>query len=665
MLAHMRMHPLQKLARLSLQRGRADGHSNLVRFPVVSRAYASEPEHDLVSYTILRDRFNRMRYKVEMNDHITRKEIVTEMRNSLRLVEALSEVEQNEGRRAAEEDKKKRRSGFMSLLGFCGLYGLFLAYTSGDGQLGEFMKDNWEEFDSSGRRIKRTSRTEAFVQLLGIESSQEKGGNKLDTVGKAVTLADVKGNEEAKEDLEDIVAYLKNPYKFISKGAELPKGVLMVGPPGTGKTLLARALAGEAGVPYIVVSGSSFEQMLVGVGSSRVRRMFARARQLSPCIIFIDEIDAVAPKRSGKSMMDHHETLNQLLCEMDGYSTDNGVVVLAATNMPEKLDPAILRAGRFDRKVTTQLPTRPERRDMLELYLGSQHGLNDSQLDALASLIVGLSGADIKNLVNLTHIEAIKADKEVTFQGLCDTVEIVRVGRARRGMQQHGQQLELTAMHEAGHAIVGLFSQGGAEVLGATIIPRGQALGYVTSLPDEDKEYTQKSLLARLDVAMGGRAAESIIYGEENVTPGASNDFMQATQLASRMVLHFGMSPLGAVYYSPEDMSTLSGETRDVLDGEIQKLLDASYARSKALLKKHSKEHLALAQALLDRETLSASEILEVVGLPEQEKTPARPLHKMAGGMQQTIVARVTETAAISAAAAAVDAAAVTEPAVV
>merc|ERR1719204_2124409 len=445
---------------------------------------------------------------------------------------------------------------------------------------------------------------------------------------KRITFANVCGCEEAKEDLQDLVYYLKHPEEFRSMGIKLPKGVLLEGPPGTGKTMMARALAGEAGVPFLSTNGSAFDQIFVGVGVMRVRNLFERAKELAPCIIFIDEIDAIGSSRGGVSVSPHaSDSLNALLVEMDGFEENNGVIVIAATNMAHKLDHALVRAGRFDRTIRVGLPDREQRKAIIEMYMKDK-GDETVDIDTLVSDMAGFSGADLANIVNLAGIEAVKAKRQkITMHDLVEAKETVAMGRARKSMVVPQKEKELTAYHEGGHAIVALFTEGANPIYKATLMPRGPALGMVSFTNNDEFSKTREALLAQLDVGMGGRAAEELIFGSSQVTTGASSDFNQATQLATRMVTQFGMSDeVGKIYYEPRDLEKLSPELQNLINSEIKKLLDEAYERATNTLIKHHDKLEILAQSLLKEETLTVDQIKRKLGYDKNLKeSPYRP----------------------------------------
>uniref|UniRef100_A0A3P8UA96 ATP-dependent zinc metalloprotease YME1L1 n=1 Tax=Amphiprion percula TaxID=161767 RepID=A0A3P8UA96_AMPPE len=422
---------------------------------------------------------------------------------------------------------------------------------------------------------------------------------------KNVTFEHVKGVEEAKNELQEVVEFLKNPQKFTALGGKLPKGVLLVGPPGTGKTLLARAVAGEADVPFYYASGSEFDEMFVGVGASRIRNLFREAKANAPCVIFIDELDSVGGKRIESPMHPYsRQTINQLLAEMDGFKPNEGVIIIGATNFPEALDNALIRPGRFDMQVTVPKPDVKGRTEILNWYL------KKIKANIIARGTVGFSGADLENLVNQAALKAAVDGKDmVTLKELEFAKDKILMGPERRSAEIDKKNKLITAYHESGHAIVAYYTKDAMPINKATIMPRGPSLGHVSMLPENDRwSETRSQLLAQMDVSMGGRVAEEIIFGHENITTGASSDFDSATKIAKLMVTRFGMcEKLGVMTYT--DMTAQSPETQAAVEHEVRALLKESYDRAKALLKSHAKEHKNLADALLMYETLDAKEI--------------------------------------------------------
>ncbi|KAL8217869.1 hypothetical protein R6Q57_021242 [Mikania cordata] len=437
------------------------------------------------------------------------------------------------------------------------------------------------------------------------------------------TFKDVKGCDDAKQELEEVVEYLKNPGKFTRLGGKLPKGILLTGPPGTGKTLLAKAIAGEAGVPFFYRAGSEFEEMFVGVGARRVRSLFQAAKKKAPCIIFIDEIDAVGSTR--KQWEGHtKKTLHQLLVEMDGFEQNEGIILMAATNLPDILDPALTRPGRFDRHIVVTNPDVKGRQEILDLYLHDKPLAEDVDVYAVARGTPGFNGADLANLVNIAAIKAaVEGSEKVNAAQLEFAKDRIIMGTERKTMFLSEESKKLTAYHESGHAIVALNTDGAHPIHKATIVPRGSALGMVTQLPSNDEtSVSKKQLLARLDVCMGGRVAEEIIFGPDYVTTGASTDLQSATEIAQYMVSSYGMSDaIGPVHLKERPGSEM--QTR--IDAEVVKLLKDAYDRVKSLLKKHEKSLHALAYALLEYETLNAEEIKRILGPSQEGKSSVLP----------------------------------------
>ena len=445
-----------------------------------------------------------------------------------------------------------------------------------------------------------------------------------------VTFQDVAGVEEAKEELEEIVHFLKDPRKFQKLGGRIPKGALLVGPPGTGKTLLARAIAGEANVPFFTISGSDFVEMFVGVGASRVRDMFEQGKKSAPCIIFIDEIDAVGRSRGaglGGGNDEREQTLNQLLVEMDGFETNEGVILIAATNRPDVLDPALLRPGRFDRQVVVSNPDIIGREAILKVHLKKITTGPDVNPKVIARGTPGFSGADLANIVNESALLAARKNKRiVTMSDLEEAKDKVMMGAERRSMVMNEEEKTLTAYHEGGHAVVALYEQTSDPIHKATIIPRGRALGMVMRLPERDQlSITREKLFGNISVAMGGRIAEEMIFGYDNVTSGASSDIEMVTKMAKNMVTRYGMSDqLGPIAYQENEEEVFLGrsvsrtqnvseETAKKIDAEVKKIVEAGYARAKKILSEKIDELHKVAKALLTYETLSGEEIKKIV----------------------------------------------------
>lgn len=420
-----------------------------------------------------------------------------------------------------------------------------------------------------------------------------------------LTFADVKGADEAKMELQEIVEYLRNPDKFKAAGANLPKGVLMCGPPGTGKTLLARAMAGEAGVGFLYIAGSAFDEVYVGVGSKRVRQLFKEASECAPCIVFIDEIDAVGNSRESTTSKDN--TLQQLLTELDGFSATQGVIVIAATNTPETLDPALVRPGRFDKQVFVPLPDVSGRRQIFDHYLKKvPHGGLDSEI--LARSTPGFSGADISQLVNASAIKSVvKGRGEITMDLIDEVRDDIMMGRERRNVLIDEKTRRMTAYHEGGHALVAFLTEGADPVHKATIIQRGSSLGMVKQLPEGDQlSFSRQQMEARLAVLMGGRAAEELIYGPMGVTSGASSDLMQASKLASKMIKEWGFSDkVGLVSITDR----VSQHTEQIIDEEVRTLLKRQFDFAMKTLVENRAVLDILAKELIDKETLNGDQI--------------------------------------------------------
>lgn len=432
---------------------------------------------------------------------------------------------------------------------------------------------------------------------------------------KNVTFEHVKGVEEAKNELQEVVEFLKNPQKFTVLGGKLPKGILLVGPPGTGKTLLARAVSGEADVPFYYASGSEFDEMFVGVGAGRIRNLFKEAKANAPCVIFIDELDSVGGKRIESPMHPYsRQTINQLLAEMDGFKPNEGVIVIGATNFAEALDNALVRPGRFDMQVTVPRPDVKGRTEILNWYLSKIKVDTAVEAEIIARGTVGFSGAELENLVNQAALKAAVDEKEmVTMKDLEFAKDKILMGPERKSVEIDKKNKTITAYHESGHAIVAYFTKDAMPINKATIMPRGPTLGHVSMLPENDRwSETRAQLLAQMDVSMGGRVAEELIFGDDYITTGASSDFDGATKIAKMMVTRFGMSDkLGVMTYG--DVTKQSPETQAAIEQEVRVLLKDSYDRARNILKTYNKEHKTLADALLRYETLDAKEIQMVL----------------------------------------------------
>jgi cell division protease FtsH len=471
--------------------------------------------------------------------------------------------------------------------------------------------------------------------------NMQSGGNKAMGFGKSraklmmdtknkVTFADVAGADEAKEELQELVEFLKSPAKFQKLGGKIPKGCLLVGSPGTGKTLLAKAVAGEAGVPFFSISGSDFVEMFVGVGASRVRDMFKQAQQNAPCIVFIDEIDAVGRHRGaglGGGNDEREQTLNQLLVEMDGFKDNEGVIVIAATNRPDVLDPALLRPGRFDRQITVPVPDVNGREQILKVHVKKVPIAPDVNIRVIARGTPGFAGADLANIVNEAALIAARKNMNVvTMREFEEAKDKVMMGVERKSMVMKEEERRLTAYHEGGHALVTVFTAASDPIHKATIIPRGRALGMVMRLPEDDRfSSTKEKLLADITVAMGGRVAEEIIFGKEKVTTGASSDIKMATTIARKMVTQWGLSDeIGPVLvgddrdevflgYSLGSQKHTSDELARTIDSEIRKIIDTCYTDAKNILTTNLDKLHMLAKALLEYETLTGEEIKDLL----------------------------------------------------
>jgi len=464
-----------------------------------------------------------------------------------------------------------------------------------------------------------------------------------------VTFNDVAGVDEAKEELGEIVEFLKYPKKFQALGARIPKGVLLLGPPGSGKTLLARAIAGEAGVPFFSISGSDFVEMFVGVGASRVRDLFDQAKKSAPCIVFIDEIDAVGRQRGaglGGGHDEREQTLNQLLVEMDGFDQNTGVILIAATNRPDVLDPALLRPGRFDRQIVVDRADVKGRAKILEVHARNKPLSKEVSLEILAKRTPGFSGADLENLLNEAALLAARRNKTVIEMNDCDeAIDRVMVGPERKSIVMSQKEKEITAYHESGHAIIGGLTDKGDPIHKVTIIPRGMALGITWSLPEDDRHsQTKEELLATITRALGGRLAEEIKF--KDVTTGASNDFEKATELARRMVTQYGMSEtLGPIQYGRGNHQVFLGrdlgeernyseEIASKIDAEVRRIIESCYDRGRKLLGDNWDKVERMVASLLEYETVEADAVKAILdgrpsnrggGTPEAAETPAAP----------------------------------------
>ena len=481
--------------------------------------------------------------------------------------------------------------------------------------------------------------------ILFMVRQMQQGGNRAFAFGKSkakllsgdtpkVTFADVAGCDEAKQELEEIIDFLKDPQKFQRLGGRLPKGALLIGPPGTGKTLLAKAVAGEAARPFFSMSGSDFVEMFVGVGASRVRDLFEQGKTHAPCIIFIDEIDAVGRHRGaglGGGHDEREQTLNQLLVEMDGFESNDGVILLAATNRPDILDPALLRPGRFDRQIIVDMPDMKGREQILRVHTRKIPLAQSVNLEPIAKGTPGLSGAELSNIVNEAALLAARRNKAaVDMDDLDDAKDKVMLGLERRSMVLSEEERKLTAYHEAGHALVSLHVPGADPIHKVTIVPRGRSLGITHWLPEEDRHnYTKQFILSHLATAYGGRVAEELVFGPEKVTTGAAMDIQQATEMARRMVTQFGMSDaIGPIAVGDREAEIflgrevvqrreISNRTAELVDTELKRILGDAFERARQILIEHRQALDRLAAALLERETLDREEVeLVVAGKP-------------------------------------------------
>src|ERR1700744_515773 len=511
--------------------------------------------------------------------------------------------------------------------------------------------------DSGGNWVAILVNAIPFVLLVAfwvfMMRQMQSGGNKALSVGKSrarlhssqqkkVTFKDVAGVDEAKEELQEIIEFLKDPQKFQKLGGRIPKGVLLVGPPGTGKTLLARAIAGEANVPFFSISGSDFVEMFVGVGASRVRDLFEQGKKNAPCIIFIDEIDAVGRHRGaglGGGHDEREQTLNALLVEMDGFESNEGVILIAATNRPDVLDPALLRPGRFDRRVVVPRPDVKGREEILRVHTRKVPLAEDVDLSVIARGTPGFSGADMANLVNEAALWAARQNRKfVTMADFEMSKDKVLMGVERRSMILSDEEKKNTAYHEAGHALVAAMTPGADPLHKVTIIPRGMALGLTMQLPEADKHtYTKEYLEGMLAVLMGGRSAEEIFLG--HITTGAGNDIERATDIARNMVCEWGMSELGPLAFGKKDEAIFLGreinqhrdyseDTAIQIDKEVRRIVSTGYERAKAILSNNREVLERIALALLEREVIDANEVkllMEGKPLPEKPRTPPTP----------------------------------------
>lgn len=466
-----------------------------------------------------------------------------------------------------------------------------------------------------------------------------------DKQGKKTTFEDVAGAEGAKNELVEIVDFLKNPTKYKSMGAKIPKGVLLIGAPGCGKTLLARAVAGEANVPFFNISGSEFVEMFVGVGASRVRDLFKRAKRNAPCIVFIDEIDAVGRQRGagmGGGHDEREQTLNQILTEMDGFDNETNVIVMAATNRPDVLDPALMRPGRFDRRVVVDQPDIKDREAILKVHVRNKPLGKDVDLEKIAKQTSGFAGADLENLMNEAAILAARLNKKkISMRDVEQSIEKVVMGPERKSKIMSKKEKEITAYHEVGHALVAQMSPGCDPVHKVSIISRGMALGVTWFMPEEDKHlYGKSAFEARLASLLGGYVAEELFVGKEHITTGASNDLEKATEIARKMVTLYGMSELGPVIYGEHNREIFLGrdfghvrnyseEISSKIDSEMKRFIDQAYKSAKKILSEHKDKWHEIAGVLLEKETLSREEFLAFFGIENTKKNEIEELEEM------------------------------------
>ncbi|WP_308546503.1 ATP-dependent zinc metalloprotease FtsH [uncultured Selenomonas sp.] len=488
------------------------------------------------------------------------------------------------------------------------------------------------------------------VMNFGKSRARMSGGDKV-----KVNFGDVAGADEAKQELEEVVEFLKHPKKYNDLGARIPKGVLLFGPPGTGKTLLAKAVAGEAGVPFFSISGSDFVEMFVGVGASRVRDLFEQAKKNAPCIVFIDEIDAVGRQRGaglGGGHDEREQTLNQLLVEMDGFAANEGIIIIAATNRPDILDPALLRPGRFDRQIVVDKPDVRGRLAILKVHAKGKPIAKDADLDILARRTPGFTGADLANLVNEAALLAARRDKhQIGMTELEEAIERVMAGPERKSHIMSDEEKRLTAYHEGGHTLVGMMLEHADPVHKVTIIPRGRAGGYTLMLPKEDRNYaTRSELLDRLKVAMGGRVAEEVVLKE--ISTGASQDIKQASQIVRSMVMQYGMSDvLGPVSYGEgadhqvflgrdlNNQRNYSEEVASEIDKEVRRIMEDAYEACRQIITENRDKLELIANALLERETLTAAELEELMRTGKLPNPPQDDDHDDTGKPAMTPLA--------------------------